>query len=597
MNWSLVPLMLGSIAFGWLGGWLATHLEGPLGHIEPMPDADQPDAAEPGRLRAGRRSASPPRGGTSLRRPAPQPPTPTLTPTPSYARRRLGGRARRRSATPSRAGCHALHSGVLPRYAFGSLVALAAFMLVRLIVAMSLGTFPIQSLWAIGVLVVGAVVCCCWSGRSRRGRCWSALIGLPFAVVGAACSGCRRRSRLAWPSSRCAAWRRIALLLLPALEAEVPGHVAEAARSAAARHRRARVALASATDLLQAVVGLETLALSAVTLVALSAGDRPLEAAFKYFVLGAISLAGLLYGLGLVYLATGSFAFPTLAQVTGNPLLLAGVVLVVLGFAFELAVFPFHWGALDAYTAAAPSLAGYVMSASKLAAAFALGRLVVGGRACPPAQILVWVGSLTIIWGTFGALAQASDLRRMLAYSAVTHAASSPSHSARARTARRPPSSTPRSTAAWPCWSSPRWPARACGRRRVQPRAARAAGGALALGLLSLSGIPPTPGFWAKLAVLVVAWQSAGVVPTLIAVAGGVFSVLYYLRPLPELLAAMRARAATRPARRRRSRQASCWPARSWSCSASSPGLVWALAGRLLDAAAPNSGARGTRRA
>src|SRR5437764_11677772 len=63
---------------------------------------------------------------------------------------------------------------------------------------------------------------------------------------------------------------------------------------------------------------------------------------------------------------------------------------------------------------------------------------------------------------------------------------------------------------------------------------------ALGLGLFSLSGIPPTPGFWAKLAVLVVAWQAAGPVPTLIAVAGGVFSVLYYLRPLPDLFAAVR---------------------------------------------------------
>src|SRR5205823_946136 len=63
---------------------------------------------------------------------------------------------------------------------------------------------------------------------------------------------------------------------------------------------------------------------------------------------------------------------------------------------------------------------------------------------------------------------------------------------------------------------------------------------ALGLGLFSLSGIPPTPGFWAKLAVLVVAWQSAGWLPTLIAVAGGVFSVLYYLRPVPDLFAALR---------------------------------------------------------
>jgi NADH-quinone oxidoreductase subunit N len=63
---------------------------------------------------------------------------------------------------------------------------------------------------------------------------------------------------------------------------------------------------------------------------------------------------------------------------------------------------------------------------------------------------------------------------------------------------------------------------------------------ALGIGLFSLSGIPPTPGFWAKLSVLVVAWQAAGWLPTLIAVAGGVFSVLYYLRPIPDLFAALR---------------------------------------------------------
>src|SRR5439155_375467 len=155
------------------------------------------------------------------------------------------------------------------------------------------------------------------------------------------------------------------------------------------------------------MVGLRTLALSAVSLVALSAGGRPLEAAFKYFVLGAISLAGLLYGLGLIYLGTGSFGFPSAAQIGSSPIVLGGVVLVGMGFAFELALFPFHWGALDAYTAAAPSLAGFVMSASKLAAAFALGRLVLAAGV-ELGQILVWVGSLTIVWGTFGALAQAA---------------------------------------------------------------------------------------------------------------------------------------------------------------------------------------------
>jgi NADH:ubiquinone oxidoreductase subunit 2 (subunit N) len=59
-------------------------------------------------------------------------------------------------------------------------------------------------------------------------------------------------------------------------------------------------------------------------------------------------LGSLLFGVGLLYLGTGSFAFPTVAVLGTNPLALAGVVLVALGLPFEMAVFPFHWGGLDA---------------------------------------------------------------------------------------------------------------------------------------------------------------------------------------------------------------------------------------------------------
>src|SRR5207244_10280172 len=106
----------------------------------------------------------------------------------------------------------------------------------------------------------------------------------------------------------------LALLLLPWLEAEVPAHVAEAAALLLLGTSGA-IALASATDLVWAVVGLETLGLSAVVLVALGAGDRALEAAFKYFVLGAISLAGLLFGVVLVFLGRVMFEFPRARQV------------------------------------------------------------------------------------------------------------------------------------------------------------------------------------------------------------------------------------------------------------------------------------------
>jgi NADH-quinone oxidoreductase subunit N len=387
---------------------------------------------------------------------------------------------------------------------------------------------------AVGIMVVGAIVVLLLVGPISSRPNLAPLVGVPFAVV-AALASLQVPQPLGLAIAALCAIACIALLLLPMLDAEVPAHVAEAAALLLLATSGA-IALASATDLLQAVVGLETLALSSVTLVALSAGERPLEAGFKYFTLGAISVAGLLYGLGLIYLGTGAFAFPTAVQISSSPVVLAGVVMVGMGFAFELALFPFHWGALDAYTASSASLAGFVMSASKLAAAYALGRLVVGAGV-ELGQLLIWVGSLTIVWGTVGALAQAANLRRMLGYSAITHAGfiglalgSGPNGPATAAFYAVLYASMAMLVFA-ALSGGPQGEIRQMGRWRAL---------ALALGLFSLAGIPPTPGFWGKLAVLVVAWQAAGPLPTLIAVIGGVSSVLYYLRPLPDLLAAIR---------------------------------------------------------
>lgn len=373
----------------------------------------------------------------------------------------------------------------------------------------------------------------------------------------------------------------VALLLIPTFELEVDEHAAEALALLLLGTAGA-IALATAGDLVQAVIGLETLALSAVTLVALGRGPLALEAAFKYFVLGAISLATLLFGLGLVYLGAGSFAFPSSAQLTGNALVATGTVLVALGFAFELAVVPFHWGAVDAYTASAPALAGYVMSASKLAAALALGKLAVAAGA-PVQQVLVWIGTLTIAWGTFAAIAQ-RDVRRMLAYSAITHAGFI---ALAAGSGERGPATAAFYAATYGSMAILTFAAlagRGTGSLRYGDVAAeglsRPRAAALALGLLSLSGIPPTPGFWAKLAVLVVAWQAAGVLPTLVAVAGGVFAVLYYLRPLPDLFATLRAGAPPVGARPR----AAIGPALALAAVAVlalavAPNLAWSLAG------------------
>jgi NADH-quinone oxidoreductase subunit N len=312
------------------------------------------------------------------------------------------------------------------------------------------------------------------------------------------------------------------------------------------------IVFATATDLLSAVIGLETLSLSGAVLVALSRGRLPLEASFKYFVQAAISAAVLLFGIGLVFMATGSFDWPTLAA-ADQPyrwLLLAGVLLVGLGFAFELALVPLHFGAVDAYTAGAPSLTGFVMAASKVAAVIALSRLV-GALSqgfesplmLPLASVLIVIGLISIVFGTMAALAQ-TELRRMLAYSAVANAgfmALALGCGAEGRAASIFYAVTYTTTALLVFAALA---GRGTGPLRYADIKLEGLGAlrslALVLGLLSLAGIPPTPGFWAKLAVLDASWSLLGFWPTLIAALGGVFGTLYYLRPMPDLLALVR---------------------------------------------------------
>jgi NADH-quinone oxidoreductase subunit N len=350
------------------------------------------------------------------------------------------------------------------------------------------------------------------------------------------------------------------------------------------------IVFATATDLLSAVIGLETLSLSGTILVALSRGRLPLEASFKYFVLAAISASVLLFGIGLVFMATGSFDWPTLAA--ADPayrwLLLAGILLIGLGFAYEMALVPLHFGAVDIYTAGAPPLAGFVMAASKVAAVIALSRLVgslsqglASPLLLPLASVLVVIGLISIVFGTLAALAQ-TELRRMLAYSAVANAgfmALALGCGAEGRAASIFYVATYSTTAllvfAALAGRGP-GPLRFADIKLERFGALRAL--ALVLGLLSLAGIPPTPGFWAKLAVLDASWQLLGLWPTLIAALGGVFGSLYYLKPMPDLLALVRSTGTSRLS-------ASTVPAVVLAgvvvvFAALAPGLVYALAMR-----------------
>jgi len=312
------------------------------------------------------------------------------------------------------------------------------------------------------------------------------------------------------------------------------------------------IVFATATDLLSAVIGLETLSLTGVTMVALSQGTRPVEAAFKYFVLAAISASVLLFGIGLVFLATGTFSWPTLAaaEPAYRWLLLAGIMLVGLGFAYELALVPLHFGSVDAYTAGAPALSGFVMAASKVAAVIALSRLIGSlsqgldvPQSLPLAGLLIVIGLISIVWGTLAALAQ-TELRRLLAYSAVANAgfiALALGCGAEGRAAAIFYVVTYSTTV---LLAFAALAGRGTGPLHLTDIRSEGFGPlralALVIALLSLAGIPPTPGFWVKLAVLDASWASLGFWPTLIAALGGVFGTLYYLKPVPDLLAVVR---------------------------------------------------------
>ncbi len=304
------------------------------------------------------------------------------------------------------------------------------------------------------------------------------------------------------------------------------------------------IVLAASTTLLELAIGVELISLAGATLVALGRGRRPLEAGFKYFLLTAVTFATLLFGMSLIFLGTGSLALPTSGSaVAGLSLLVAaGVGLMVIGLAFKLAIVPVHFGALDAYTAGPASFVGFVMVASKLGAAVALAKLA-AGMGAGISSLLLGAGLVTIGFGVLASFAQ-TDLRRLLAYSAVAHAGFL------AVAAGSPQGGTEAVRFYLVCYAATAGLAFAAiagtgtegfPLARLGPNAPNGLGRvrsfALLIALLSLAGVPPLPGFWAKLAVLGAAWDSWGMLATALTALGGVVGIIYYLRPMPDLLA------------------------------------------------------------
>ena len=189
--------------------------------------------------------------------------------------------------------------------------------------------------------------------------------------------------------------------------------------------------LASAGSLVTLFVGLETMSVCLYVLTGLVRADKTAnESALKYFLLGAFSTGFFLYGIALMYGATGTMVFSEMAAglaATGRPALFGvGVALLLIGFLFKVSAVPFHQWTPDVYQGAPTSLTAFMSTASKTAAFAALA--VVLGRAVPadliggPVQTaLAAVAAITMVFGNVAALTQ-TNVKRMLAYSSVAHA-------------------------------------------------------------------------------------------------------------------------------------------------------------------------------
>lgn len=185
----------------------------------------------------------------------------------------------------------------------------------------------------------------------------------------------------------------------------------------------------SAYNFLTIYLGLEMLSLSLYAMVAIDRDSpRATEAAMKYFVLGALASGLLLYGMSMIYGATGTLELGRVAQalhegVANRTILVFGLVFLVAGIAFKLGVVPFHMWIPDVYHGAPTAVTLLISSAPKLAAfAMALRLLVSGlfGLAEHWQMMLMLMAVLSIGLGNLAAIAQ-TNIKRMLGYSAISH--------------------------------------------------------------------------------------------------------------------------------------------------------------------------------
>ena len=187
--------------------------------------------------------------------------------------------------------------------------------------------------------------------------------------------------------------------------------------------------MVSANHMLPMYIGLEMMSLALYTMVAFDRNSpRSTEAAMKYFVLGALASGLLLYGMSMIYGATGSLEFSAIAQAVYNQtanqtVLMFGLVFLVAGICFKLGVVPFHMWVPDVYEGAPTAVTLMISTAPKLAA-FAMAVRLLIWALFDVAEVwqgmLMMVAVASIALGNLAAIAQ-QNIKRMLAYSGISH--------------------------------------------------------------------------------------------------------------------------------------------------------------------------------
>ena len=187
--------------------------------------------------------------------------------------------------------------------------------------------------------------------------------------------------------------------------------------------------LISADSLLMIYLGLEMTSLATYALVAYDRDStRGSEAAMKYFVLGSMASGMLLYGMSMIYGATGSLDLNTIGaavSVAGRDdvILVFGLAFLVVGLAFKLGAAPFHMWIPDVYHGAPAGITLFIASVPKMAAvamSFRLLQTGLGGLHGDWQQMLAVLALLSIVLGNIAAIAQ-TNIKRMLAYSTISH--------------------------------------------------------------------------------------------------------------------------------------------------------------------------------